>query len=138
MTTTTKKIPALASAQVKGKARVVLFEQTGVNGLFFGGYLDGKKVTANIHAAGVSKETGAEYKAFLTIADKDHTVATGHAINGIKGVPTPAGNVRRLLVTIEGETKATTLFVTKTLSDEAFAALGFIGSSEVIKKNKTA
>lgn len=143
MTQTAKKVPALASAKVEDKSRVVLFEQNGKNGIFFGGYVDGKKVTANIIPGGVNKETNAAYKPFLSISaegakDASGNIATGHAINSVKGKPTPAGNVRRLLVTISGETKATTLFVTKALSADAFAALGFTGSSEVVKKTKAA
>lgn len=135
----TKKVPALASAKVEGKARIVLFEQNGKNGIFFGGYVDNKKVTANIMPAGTNKETGAMYKTFLSISaegakDASGNVATGHAINSVKGKPTPAGNVRRLLVTINGENTAASLFVTKALSDAAFEALGFTGSREVVKK----
>lgn len=137
-----KKVPALASAKVEGKARVCLFEQNGKNGIFFGGYVDGAKVTANIVGGGTTKD-GVIYKSFLSISkegakDASGNVATGHAINSIKGKATPVGNVRRILVTIAGEDKATSLFVTKALSDDAFAALGFTGSREVIKKAKAA
>lgn len=139
MTEETKNRPALSAKLDSGEA--VLWETKAGSKVDFSGNIGATRVVGKI----VQPKEGDTFKPFISLsavegegeAAKFKKFGTMNVVNhvtkdGVK-VPTPEGNVRRVLLN-DGSDKVSTLFIGDGLSDETFAKMGFTGTKTTHKE----